>query len=132
MGDSAADSAEWSGEETEESVSEGESDTAGGRGMLERRQRRQQRDRMEVAQKPFQGAQRPAEAPHRRRPPWKQTQRVWGGRHGAEKQERERVASRRENPYGKSSGVGDREGDPKASRVAEIPGGDRQGAVGGV
>ena len=55
-----------------------------------------------------------------------------GGRHGEEKRERETVAGRRENPAGKSSGVGVREGTPEASRVAKTPGGDRQGVGGGV
>ena len=45
-----------------------------------------------------------------------------GGRHGARSGERERVAGRRENPAGESSGVGFREGGPKAYGVAENPG----------
>ena len=55
-----------------------------------------------------------------------------GDHHGAGKRERERVAVRRENPIGKSSGVRDREGGPEASGVAENPGVDRQGVAGGV
>ena len=44
-----------------------------------------------------------------------------GSCHGAEKKRRERVAGWKENPSGKSSGVGIREVDPEASRVAENP-----------
>ena len=55
-----------------------------------------------------------------------------GGCHEAEKRGRERVASRRENPAGESSGVGIRERGPEASGVAENPGRDRQGVGGGV
>ena len=46
--------------------------------------------------------------------------------------ERERVDGRWENPAGKSSGVGSREGRPKASGVPENSGGDCQGVGGGV
>ena len=50
----------------------------------------------------------------------------WGG-----KRERERVSGRKENPSGKYSGVGDGEGGPNASVVAENPRRYFQG-VGGV
>ena len=40
----------------------------------------------------------------------------------AKKQERERVACRRENPASKSSRVGEVEGGPEASGVSENPG----------
>ena len=45
-----------------------------------------------------------------------------GGLHGAEKRKKEKVAGQRENPAGESSGVGDGEGCPEASVVAETPG----------
>ena len=51
-------------------------------------------------------------------------------RHGARPRERERAASRRENPAGESSGVGGREGGHKFSIEAVNPRGDRQGLVG--
>ena len=54
-----------------------------------------------------------------------------GGCHRAEKQKREKVAGWRENLAGKSSGVGDGEGGPKNSGVAENPGGGLQGVGGG-
>ena len=54
------------------------------------------------------------------------------GCHGAKKRGRERVSGQRENPAGKSSRVGIKEGDPEASGVAENPRGDCQGFVGGV
>ena len=41
-----------------------------------------------------------------------------GGHHGVGIVERARVAGRQENPAGKSSGVGNREGGHEASRVA--------------
>ena len=55
-----------------------------------------------------------------------------GGCHGAEKRETERVSGQQENRAGESSGVGNREGGPEASVVAENPGGDRQGVGGEV
>ena len=55
-----------------------------------------------------------------------------GGRHGARSRVRESVSCQQENPAGKSSGVEGREGVHEASRVAENPGGDRQGVGGGV
>ena len=55
-----------------------------------------------------------------------------GGRHGVKQGERERVDGCWENPAGKSSGVGSREGRPKASGVPENSGGDCQGVGGGV
>ena len=50
-----------------------------------------------------------------------------GGRLGAGKSYRERVTGQQGNPEGKSSRVGEGEGGPKASGVAENPRGDRQG-----
>ena len=55
-----------------------------------------------------------------------------GGCRGAEKMGRERVSGRRENPAGEAYGVGIREGGTEASRVAENPGGYRQGVGRGV
>ena len=55
-----------------------------------------------------------------------------GGRHGARPREMEMVSRRQENLASESSGVRDREGVRKASRVAGNPGGDRQGVGGGV
>ena len=46
-----------------------------------------------------------------------------GGCHRAKKRERERVTVWQENPVGHSSGVGEREGVPEASVVAENLGG---------
>ena len=55
-----------------------------------------------------------------------------GGRHRAEKREMEWVAVQKENPASKSSGVGDREGVPETSGVAENPQGGCQGVGRGV
>ena len=55
-----------------------------------------------------------------------------GGSNGAESRERERVSGQWENPAGKSSGIRDGEGGPKASGVAENPEVDCQGVGGGV
>ena len=55
-----------------------------------------------------------------------------GGRHGARPGVREKVAGRRENPSGKSSVVGVREGIREASGVAENSGGGGQIVGGGV
>ena len=46
-----------------------------------------------------------------------------GGRHGAGRGERARVAGWRENPVGDSSRVGNQEGGHEASGVTENPGG---------
>ena len=55
-----------------------------------------------------------------------------GGHHGARSGVRERIAGRRENPAGESSGVGGEEGGCESYRVAENPEGDCQGVQGGV
>ena len=55
-----------------------------------------------------------------------------GGYHGAGKRDREKVSCRQEKSADKSSGVGEEEGGPKASRVEENPRRDRQGVGGGV
>ena len=55
-----------------------------------------------------------------------------GGRYESENWEREKISGQREKPADKSSGVGDGEGGPKASGVAENPNEDRQRVRGGV
>ena len=55
-----------------------------------------------------------------------------GVRHGVDNRERERVSGHWENPSRESSGVGDKEGGPKASGVVEKSRGDHQGVLGGV
>ena len=55
-----------------------------------------------------------------------------GGRHGAGKRDRKRVARQRENLAGNSYGVGEGEGGGEASGVAENPRGDFQVVGGGV
>ena len=64
----AADSTEWSGEETEESAYEEEAKTAGGAGRSERCRLRQKWSWMEAAQRKVLRVQRPAEAPHQINP----------------------------------------------------------------
>ena len=130
--ESAAKSAERSGEETDESASEEEAETTGGAGevvimptaTLEALGGSGTEDGLGVSAAgggaTSDSTNTDADAAGA------------GDHHGVENRKRERVTGRREKPAGKSSGVGEREGAPTASRVAENPGGHCQGVGGGV
>ena len=120
---SADESAEWSGEETEESASEEESDTTGGLGEVGMTLTvRAEESEVSGAEDGPRGAAAGRGASLDATSEDVDTEGA-RGHHGAEKSERERVPGWQENLSGESYRVGDREGGPKASRVAENTGG---------
>ena len=129
---SADESAEWDGEETKNSASDEEAETAGGAGEAKRL--------LTVTAGEMEGSGA-KDSPGGAVASGGITTDVTSedvdttgpvGRNGAENRERKNVSGWRENPADESSGVGTTEGGPKASGLAGNPRGGCHGVGGGV